>query len=520
MKTLNRLLRFLFFIEAVVFGIGGLEVGWRAGPQLRQHLRQGDISQYQYALLVGMWALTVLAGIAAALAWRSMKHGGPWARRWGFAASILTLPVLPLGTVVGILGLIGMLGYQRETPPPLARRNTPVLGDGTTRLSGFIFVGIQWGFAWVGFQLLADWARRTGLQNDTPWPLGVAGAAVMAAVLVHEFGHFLAGWACRFRLCGFRVGPVGWDYREGRWHFKWRADGLLGGGSTAMAPTLAEGIRERAMFFVAGGPVASALLGLLAASMLLHAPGSPWRHHWYFIGLLACWGLCDFLSNLLPVATAIGYSDGARLWQFWRRGPWSEYLTATYYMTISLSTPMLPRDWPTTMVVNAARFPGRPPEKALAEYLAYMHFEDRGDIESAGRYLNALSQTVQNDEELSEHYALEIAFYSAAYCGNADLGWQWLDKGKDPDSADYLRAKAAVLAAEGDLVSARDVWQQGWAIASGLPSTGVYETDRRYYTLIAERWLGTLPSLAAALNRADPVDSDALPGSEGAAQVA
>ncbi len=162
--------------------------------------------------------------------------------------------------------------------------------------------------------------------------------AVYGAVLFHELGHFVLGDIVRFRLIGFGVGPLSWAYSGGRWRVHLRYDKLFGG-HTAMVPTTPRNIRGRVMILTLGGPLASAMLGMIGAICLLLIPGPAWPAALGRVVALATgFAFGDLIFNLLPMASEAEYSDGARLWQMYRRGPWCDFHCANHFMGLSQTT--------------------------------------------------------------------------------------------------------------------------------------------------------------------------------------
>src|SRR6185437_13163636 len=50
--------------------------------------------------------LLVLAGGVFAIAWWALRKARPHARRWAIAASLLNLPLIPVGRLLGLAGLV------------------------------------------------------------------------------------------------------------------------------------------------------------------------------------------------------------------------------------------------------------------------------------------------------------------------------------------------------------------------------------------------------------------------------
>lgn len=485
MRILRSALRWAFGLEALVLVVGSAEVGWKVLPRIAA-TRPG----MSHVLFEFAWAYVAVVGVLAGLyAWR-IQRADPWVRWIGLLTSVMNLPLFPVGTVLGAAGLLYF--FRNPAPDPVRDRvHNPVPGDGTGKWSGVVFFTAQILWVWFVYRRLLEWTSGRGMQrihsDATSWFIILA-LAIYISILVHELGHFAAGRAVGFRLVGFRLGPLNWSYRVGRWGLRLQWDSLLGG-HVAMVPENADDIRSQAMRMTVGGPLGSAFLGALGLGLLFAIPGPAWSVAMgEFVVLVTSMGLGDFVLNLVPVSSGVSYSDGARFWQLYRKGPWADYLCSVYYMGLSRTTALRPGDWPTEMVERAAAFAAMLPNAASMLGMAYAHFEDRGDVERAASYLERASANAPQGSETARNLAVDRAYFEAFYRGNAAEAARWLDQVPvQPGSADFWRSKAVVSAANGDVPAAQEAWRKGWELASKLPDVGVYEMDRRQYRMIAER---------------------------------
>lgn len=447
----------------------------------------GEHSVVIVAAFIIFWAL--VTAVAALRIGRGDRFG-----RWSLlSASIFNVPVFPVGTVLGAAGIF----YFVRNPGPdpmLARRHRPITGDGTSQWSGVIFVIAQ--LAWGIFIVsgIGRWTAAHGMRpiHSSALFWCTLALAVYGSTFFHELGHFALGDVVRFRLFGFGVGPLNWSYASGRWSLQLRSDRLFGG-HTIMIPTSPKHIRERAMVLTAGGPLASALFGAIGTICLVYIPGPSWPAALGRIAALATgFAIGDFIFNLLPMASEAQYSDGAKLWQLYRRGPWCDFHCAHHYMGLSQTTRLRPRDWPTDMVERAADFAAQLPEPTGSFARTYTHFLDRGEWELALSWLEKAHLSALPGSKLSHALVIDRAFIEAFHHRDRPEAERWFEQAPaNEDSTDYWRALAALQAAQGDLDAANATWTKASELASTRPATGIYDMSRDQLRMVGA-WLEQL----------------------------
>jgi hypothetical protein len=489
MRSLRYILRLTLALEAVgflslaFFTFRKSKVIAEANPRL--HL--GRLS------LVEFFAFMVLLGLVAALAAWRINRADPLARWSLLAASIFNLPLFPVGTTLAVAGIFFFV-RNPTIDPLLDRKHTPVVGDGTTKWSGAVFMIAQLGWGLFIITSIRRWTIARGMHpvhSEALFWITLA-AAVYGSILVHEFGHFIFGDIVGFRLIGFGIGPLSWAYAGGRWRGHLRYDKLFGG-HTAMVPTSPLNIRARAMILTLGGPLASAALGLIGVLCLMIVPAPAWPAALgRTVALATGFAIGDFIFNLMPLASEAQYSDGARLWQMWRRGPWCDFHCANHYMGLSRTTALRPRDWPTDMVERAAEFAAQLPEPAGSFAMAYVHFQDCGDWKRALPWLEKAHLTARPGSKLAHALSVDRAYFEAFFRRDGREAQRWFDQAPQrDDSPDYWRAAATVRAAQGDLAGASKAWDKAWSIARDLPEAGLYDMDREQLQTV-HSWLEEL----------------------------
>lgn len=485
MRSLRPILQLALAIEA----IGLLSATFfllSHGQKIAAFSTRYHLGHHSLAEVAGFIVLWAAFTATAAL---RIGHGDRLGRWSLLAASIFNLPLFPIGTALSVAGII----YFVRNPgldPTLARKHQPITGDGTTRWSGAIFVIAQ--VAWCMFILsgIGRWTAAQGMRPIRSQALFwiTLAAAIYGSILFHELGHFALGDIVGFRLFGFGVGPLSCAYAKGRWRLQMRSDKLFGG-HTIMIPTTPQNIRMRAMALTFGGPFASALLGAIGIVCLMLIPGPAWPAALgRTAALVTCFAIGDFIFNLIPMASEAQYSDGAKLWQLYRRGPWCNFHCAHHYMGLSQTTPLRPRDWPTDMVERAAEFATQLPEPATSFARTYAHFLDRGEWELALSWLEKAFLVARSGSKLAHSLTIDRAFLEAFHRRDPLEAQRWFDQAPaNEDSTDYWRALASVQAAQGNLPAASATWSKAWEMASMRPATGIYDMDRELLRLVGVR---------------------------------
>lgn len=484
MRSLRQVLRLTLALQALFAFVAILLIALR---HPRFHLAQN----YLVALVCFISWLGLMAGIAALRINRDDQLG-----RWSLlAASIFNIVLFPVGTALGAAGIF----YFVRNPPPdpvFDRRHRPIAGDGTSQWSGAIFTAAQ--IVWGIFILssIRRWTVAQGMpqiHSETLFWITLA-CAIYSSTFFHELGHMIFGDIVGFRLIGVGVGPLTWAYSGGRWRVRMRYDKLLGG-HTAMVPSTPQNIRGRAMILTLGGPLASLAVGAIGIICLLLIPGSAWPASLgRMVALIAGFAAGDFIFNLMPMASEAQYSDGARLWQMLRRGPWCDFHCANHYMGLSQTTTLRPRDWPTAMVERAAEFAAQLPEPAGSFAMAYAHYLDRCDWAHALSWLEKAHLTARPGSKLADALTVDRAYIEAFHRRDGREAQRWFEQApRRDDSTDYWRSAAAVRAAQGDLSGASEAWSKAWDLAEKRPPTGIYDMDREQIRMVGT-WLEQLRS--------------------------
>jgi hypothetical protein len=437
----------------------------------------------------GSWVLPfmiVLMGtfsLVNGAAWWTLRKGKPTAGGWAIAASVLNLPLFPLGTAIGIAGLSAFFKPALVAQTAISTSAVSIPGDGTNKFAGAAVTALQTGLLILGLYWWYRRAKSEGLILPDFWiSLLQINLAIFVSTLCHELGHVLGGWATEMSLRSLTVGPLRLERRSGKWNCKFSLAGLLGNGSAGLVPTHLLNIRKRLVIMIAAGPAASLLTAVVVTPLALSAAGHAWAPGWEFLAVLATLSWIG-VSNLLPVRPEDKYSDGAQIYQLLSNGPWADFHMAFSMVASSLATPLRARDFDVAVLERAAAFmPGDHRGMLLQLYL-YMHHTDCGNIaEGLRHFAIAESMYPQVAASLEADLHLEFVYVNAVVkqdTAAARLWWERMEaKGKVRQNVDYWKARAALLWAEGSVTEAREACRRAEACARELPDAGAYNRDR------------------------------------------
>jgi hypothetical protein len=518
MSGLIKILRWYFGIEALLFFVLPALVVWNAPP--RGLLRPGGLSAHA---LMRMWlALASFGGVQLALAavfgvaWWTLPKARIASRAWAIAASLLNVPLVLIGRPMWLSTAAGIMGlWVFSQPEPLARfartaAATPRLpGDGTSRFLDMAAPLMMCGGVLAVWSWWSRWAQIRSLPviDGLPLLLDLVLASLISTTF-HELGHVLAGWALNMKLRVFVAGPFHWRFRSGRWEFEFHPSGLvLSGGAAALAPSSPDNRRWRDIVPIAAGPLASLLIGAIALWATLEASGRPWGRVWQFLALLSTCSLLTFVINMLPLRPESSYSDGARMYQLLSGGPWVDVYRAFSIVASSLVCAIRPRDCDIQVIQRAAQFLARGHQALVLRMYAYTHFFDSGRFPEALRALaEAESVYAEGSSAISVELCADFVFANGFLkrdAASARAWWERMQTERAPRrlTADYWKARSALLWIENDLEQAREAWDKGNKLAQTLPHAGAYEFSRHCFAQLREVLDATPVSPLSAYSR-------------------
>lgn len=274
----------------------------------------------------------------------------------------------------------------------------------------------------------------------------------LVVVTWHELGHVLGGKLTGGQLLLFIVGPFKWARTPSGLRFGFNRSINLGGGLAACLPLEERDLPRRMAIMIAGGPVASVVLTVLALWI------SAWSaaHGWAFVQKLTM--TTALISGVIFVVTAIpgqagGFrTDGRRLVELVRGGPRAEQEAALLSLTVAGLAGVRPADFSPKKIAAAIGVDDGSLNALYGHFNAYSHHADVGDF---GRAQGHLDRLVAEEDQLPpfmrDMVRADYAWLLAQPGGDVAAARAWLETaGKvEFDPATKLRAEAAVLLAEG-----------------------------------------------------------------------
>ncbi|MFN7271293.1 MAG: site-2 protease family protein [Gammaproteobacteria bacterium] len=243
----------------------------------------------------------------------------------------------------------------------------------------------------------------------TGWDLLVLPVLFLIVLGAHEVGHLIGGMSQGMRFLMLIVGPFGWHASVAGPRFEWNTNVALMGGLAATLPTeVGASLRRQMLVLVAGGPLASLLLTVLAVAL---ASLSDPRFAAYGI-FVAATSFGIFLVTLIPVRTGGFMSDGMQIIDLLRGGSAVIERSAIMQIFAQSLDGVRPRDWDVSTVDELQRIgPDDPLRRTGATlYLLYraMDSHNTTDIERYGREIEEGLASYPTGFKQSLHVELAI----------------------------------------------------------------------------------------------------------------
>ncbi len=315
--------------------------------------------------------------------------------------------------------------------------------------------------------------------NDGSDPRLGAGSVLLSwafvftfAILVHELGHLVAGWAVGFRFNSFSVGLFLLHSEYGALKMR-LVRGLPFLGMAAMHIKGVRRMRRRLLIMTIAGPGANLLsvpVTVLLANNVFPSVGRSWMSipaaQFAFLSLLIG------MMSLIPIG---GMSDGARI---------SMLLTSFYPARRWMSCAALdceqqrgvrPKAWKRSWLRAATYIPDRCYDDFAANWLAYMVACDESDATLAASQLEKCLEVVGlAGGYMLEHAAMEAAFFTAWFRKDVLTSGRWVAQVKRPKQLPRLlriRLQTALSCASGDFDAGLAGWREGLDWIDRLPAT-------------------------------------------------
>lgn len=299
--------------------------------------------------------------------------------------------------------------------------------------------------------------------------------AFLAAVGWHQAGHLLAG-----RLTGFcAVGiKFGWfTLRDQLEHTD-----VLSLGFLIMRPNSPKQLRQRLMYLVAAGPLASLLLPLLLEAVLRLAQ-NRWGTIYFLVPaavhVFSAFSVLLGIGALLPDIDSRGnFSDGTRLLMLLKNDFRASRWLAILELQLGLTSGQSPHDWGEDLMARALGHKDDSFDTVAANWLAYLWASGRQDLTQATKCLEgALTGLAPSPGHLRDRIFLEAAVFQAWYRHNLVKAQLWQSLILDPRSLpglDRERLEIASIWAEGRLFDAWEKLQEHLLRIDSMPESGAH----------------------------------------------
>jgi len=508
MAIVKRVLSFFYSIQVIFFAA---VVYFLYAPSPRLMRLHAHTSPGVIALAA---ATSAAFAFLFAAAWYTVRRGMASARYWVIlpslfylgAAGAALLPRVHASFLMTLLflgvGVAGPLVTWRKQSRAVSTGTAPIpkiKGDGTSDLlnhAGAFFSIVSY----LGSLMLWNqWLRSQGLPVAHRGLLQVI-ALSMVATFFHELGHASIGLAFKMRLRAFIVGPLFWRIDEGRWKFKFNLAGFLSlGGATGAVPTSATQPAWQQLTMIAAGPATNFYLGIMSGALAVAFTNRPelYAVYMYPLALFAIINFVDCFTNLIPLRTATGYSDGAQIYQLLSNGPWAAYHRTISVVSSSLVTPLRPRDYDMEALTQASQGISEGLVGLRLRLFKYNHFLDCGRLQEAGQAIKE-AEAIYDKPGTKLPTELHTAFvFASAYvlrdASAARAWWQRMAALRPTRfNVDYWLASSALQWIEGNLAQANEDWAKCNDKAIKLPATGAYEFDRYLCSLLHRVMVGDM----------------------------
>jgi hypothetical protein len=312
-------------------------------------------------------------------------------------------------------------------------------------------------------------------------------------IAIHEFGHLIAGWCVGLRFKGVRIDPFRIRVDSGKWKFRIRPK--LFWGLAFMSLDRVRHVRHRLIAYVAGGPAASILCGVVAAVAgeigLARQYDSPWPTFLEFLGvwsfIIGCLGLFSYRAR--------GYaSDGMllRALLFWK--PEATQLIASYALSTLTDNSLFPPDCFRRWCRLASARTKLQGENHYESWLAYASAQDP---EIAAQSLErCLADSTLMDDDQRDKLIVEAAVFTAWRRQDAAKAEVWFKRIQSLDRLHPLwrtRLRIALLCANNQFEKANEELNGGLSLIREAPDTSQRQRTEADWITWGERIKQRMP---------------------------
>jgi hypothetical protein len=369
-----------------------------------------------------------------------------------------------------------------------ATTSTPILDSGILpprtrqiKLRGLIvgfLIGISPGLVFAVMVRQGD--RDPGLSVALLSPFSV----LVAAIVVHELGHLLAGWAVGFRFSLIQIGPFSLRIVHGLLKVRFRQE-MTAFGYAGMHVNRLRRLRRRMLVFLAAGPAANLLS--VAVVLLINR---------FFPQLSSAWAAMPafqftVVSLLLGIVSVMPFpsdatSDGARIDMLLRSRARARRWLNILALVHANDQGVRAKSWKHSWVKAATSLNDASRDRFRGNLLAYMSANGRKDAPVAALQLEkCLELAGQLPISTRDVLAQEAAVFAAWFRNDAVLADKWSAQLRKPRLVSNLAKitlRIATSCARRDFDNAKKGWQEGLAFIDRA-------TKGNSHNLLKESWL-------------------------------
>lgn len=308
-------------------------------------------------------------------------------------------------------------------------------------------------------------------------------------ILVHELGHLIAGFAVGLKFLMISVGPfkiqkTGESIRPGiNRHLN------AGGGLTLMIPEHNDPDNSKMFWFIAAGPLANFILGIITLSIVVMLSGDQTGQTMnYILYLLFTTGYISIilgLVSIIPSESDAFESDGRQILDMFRGGEKAISKQQLTILSVSILNGTRPREIDKSLLQAVlSRLDSQSPvQAASARFIEAYHLLDCGKFEDAERVLDSLIENLEKQKNpmLEGTLFAEKAFILSAYHNSPKEAVPLLEKARKGyvEKQTLARAEAAYHIACGDIQQGREMADKGLEdVTKSLDKGGaIFETE-------------------------------------------
>ncbi len=273
---------------------------------------------------------------------------------------------------------------------------------------------------------------------------------------VHEMGHVIAGRSVNFGFQAFLIGPFKWEKDGERIRFGWNKSLNLSGGLALMLPKDQVRLRQRFMWFAAGGPIASLLLAALCWIVAMFLPELSIVR--FLLQVISFFSAMILLVTIIPMQGGGFKTDGKRIVDLMKKGPDTDAEVCMLAALSTLRAGIRPRNLDIQgLEVNYQQKEEPDVIKSSLAYYCYVYYMDQGELVLAKDYLEKYLALRENYPlALQDSVWLDPAFFSAYFEKDLEQAEQYYQQFKKAPfvsqvNIDKLEAAIALLKGEHEL---------------------------------------------------------------------